>query len=163
MGVPISKFPHRASVLLEYMSLIRYAARYHRGLGWCAYDIKFRHKAAANKSLKWSTIDSQLRLKTFTVAPSLLKEDISVFQSGPSSSSTSTGTENRTCQNYSRGIPYARTPCIKEGKVNPPAPEHPPPRKVALVVWLLLSMQLTCTRPYPIILKGNLSTNYVQS
>ncbi|PFX32395.1 hypothetical protein AWC38_SpisGene2794 [Stylophora pistillata] len=32
MGVLISKFPHRASELLEYMSLIRYAAIYHRGL-----------------------------------------------------------------------------------------------------------------------------------
>ena len=32
MGVIISKFPHRASELLEYMSLIRYAAKYHRGL-----------------------------------------------------------------------------------------------------------------------------------
>ena len=80
MGVLISKFPHRASELLEYMSLMRYAARYLRGLGWCVYDIKFRQKAAANKTSKWSTIDSQLWLKTFTVAPSLLKEDISVFQ-----------------------------------------------------------------------------------
>ncbi|KAL9953831.1 hypothetical protein ACROYT_G041300 [Oculina patagonica] len=32
MGVIISKFPHRASEHLEYMSLIRYAAKYHRGL-----------------------------------------------------------------------------------------------------------------------------------
>ena len=46
-------FPHRAAELLEYMSLIRYAARYHKGLGWCVYDIKFRQKAATNKSLKW--------------------------------------------------------------------------------------------------------------
>ena len=112
MGVLISKFPHRASELLEYMSLMRYAARYHRGLGWCVYDVKFRQKAAANKTSKWSTIHSQLWLKTFTIAPSLLKEDISVFQSGPSSSSTSRGTENRTCHNFNRGIPCARTPCI---------------------------------------------------
>ena len=118
MGVIISKFPHRASELLEYMSLIRYAAKYHRGLGWCVYDIKFRQKAAANKSLKWSTIDSQLWLKTFTVAPSLLKEDIGVFQSGPSSTSTSRGTENRTCHNFNRGVPCARTPCIYAHKCN---------------------------------------------
>ena len=32
MGVLISKFPHRASELLEYMSLMRYAARYLRGV-----------------------------------------------------------------------------------------------------------------------------------
>ena len=105
MGVLISKFPHRASELLEYMSLSRYAARYHKGLGWCVYDIKFRQKAATNKSLKWSTIDSQLWLKTFTVAPSLLKEDIGVFQSGPSSSSTSKGAEDRTCHNFNWGFP----------------------------------------------------------
>ena len=171
MGVLISKFPHRASELLEYMSLIRYAARYHKGLGWCVYDIKFRQKAATNKALKWSTIDSQLWLKTFTVAPSLLKEDIGVFQSGPSSSSTSKGPENRTCHNFNRGVPCARTPCSyahkcnrsgcgkdhpgikcptnygtekqplhREGKyLPPPAPKHPPPRKIALVVLLLLS------------------------
>ena len=112
MGVLISKFPHRASELLEYLSITRYAARYHRGLGWCVYDIKVRQKAATNKSLKWSTIDSQLWLKTFTVAPSLVKEDISVFQSGLSSSSTSRGNENRTCHNFNRGISCARTPCI---------------------------------------------------
>ena len=52
MAVLISKFPHRASELLEYMSLIRYAARFHKGLGWCVYDIKFRQKVATNKSLK---------------------------------------------------------------------------------------------------------------
>lgn len=56
MGVVIRKFPHRASELLEYMSLIRYAAKQHRGLGWCMYDIKFRQKAAVNKSLNWETI-----------------------------------------------------------------------------------------------------------
>lgn len=100
------------------MSLIRYAVRYNRGLGWCVYDIKFWQKAAANKSLKWSTIDSQLCLETFTVAPSLLKEDISIFQSEPSSSSTSRGTENRTCHNFKRGIPCARTPCIYAHKCN---------------------------------------------
>ena len=41
MGVLISKFLHRAPELLEYMSLIRYAAKYHKGLGWRVYDVKF--------------------------------------------------------------------------------------------------------------------------
>ena len=72
MGLLITQLPHHASELLECTSLIRYAARYHNGLGWCVYDIKFQKKAATDKSLKWSTIDSQLWLKTFTVAPSLL-------------------------------------------------------------------------------------------
>ena len=117
------------------------------------YGIKFRQKAATNNSLKWPTIDSQLWLKNFTAAPSLLKEDIEVFQSGPSSSSTSRGTENHTCHNFHRGAPCARTTCnyahkcnrsgcgkdrprIKEQKKNLPksgkvtlAPKHLPPRK----------------------------------
>ena len=118
MGVLISNFLHGALELLVYMSLIRYAARYYRGLGWCIYDTNFQQKAAAYKSLKWSTIDIQLWLKTFKVSPSLLKEDISVFQSGPSSSSTSRGTENRTCHNFNRGIPCAGTPCIYAHKCN---------------------------------------------
>ena len=52
----------------------------------------------------------QLWLKTFTVAPSLLKEDIGVFQSGPLSTSTSRGTENRTCHNFNRGVPVPEPP-----------------------------------------------------
>ena len=81
MSVIISKHPSRAAELLEYLSLIRYAAKHHRGLGWCVYDVKFRQKAAANKFIKWSTIDSQLWLKTFTVASSLMKEELGFFQS----------------------------------------------------------------------------------
>ena len=43
--------------------------------GWCVYDVKF----------KWSTTDIQLWLKTVTVAPSLMKEELGFFQSGPPS------------------------------------------------------------------------------
>ena len=39
---------------VSVISLIRYAAKYHRGLGWCVYDVKFRQKTAANKSILWS-------------------------------------------------------------------------------------------------------------
>ena len=69
MSVIISKHPTRAAELLEYLSLIRYGAKYHRGLGWCVYDVKFRQKAAANKSIKWSVIDSQLWLKNVYCCP----------------------------------------------------------------------------------------------
>ena len=58
MSVIISKQPNRAAELLEYLSLTRYAAKYHRGIGWCVYDVKFRQKAPANKSILWSVIDS---------------------------------------------------------------------------------------------------------
>ena len=56
MSVIISKYPSRAPELLEYLSLIRYADKYHRGLGWCVFDVTFRQKAAVNKFIKWSTI-----------------------------------------------------------------------------------------------------------
>lgn len=65
------------------MSLIRYAAQYHKGLGWAVYDFKFRQKAAANRHLSWSAIDSQLWLKTFTVAPSVLKEEAGILLQDP--------------------------------------------------------------------------------
>ena len=119
MSVIISKYPNRAAELLEYLSLIRYAAKYHRGLGWCVYDVKFRQKAAINKSLNWSVIDSQLWLKTFTVAPSLMKEDIGIFQSGPSSTpSTVRRNEYRTCHNFNKGFSCTRTPCPYAHKCN---------------------------------------------
>ena len=80
LSVIIRKHPSRAAELLEYLSLIRYAAKYHRGLGWGVYDVTFRQKAAANKFIKWSTIDTQLWLKTFTVAKSFMKEELGFFQ-----------------------------------------------------------------------------------
>ena len=69
--------------------------------GWCVYDVKF----------KWSTTDSQLWLKTVTVAPSLMKEELGFFQSGPSSMlGTVRGNEYRTYHNFSKGFSSARTP-----------------------------------------------------
>ena len=41
MSFIISKHPSRVAELLENLSLIRYAAKYHRGLGWCVYDVNF--------------------------------------------------------------------------------------------------------------------------
>ena len=128
MSVIITREPFRSAELLEYLSLIRYAAKYHRGLGWCVYDNKFRHKAAAKKTLKWSDIDSQLWLKTFTVAPSLMKEEIGVFQSGPSpTTSTFRGNDNRTCHNFNKGFTCARNPCSYAHKCNRPGcgGDHP--------------------------------------
>ena len=79
MSVIISKHPSRAAELLEYLSLIRYAAKYHRGVGWCVYDVKFRQKAAANKFIMRSIIDNQLWLTTFTVVPSPVRTLIKPF------------------------------------------------------------------------------------
>ena len=127
MSVIISKHPNRAAELLEYLSLTRYAAKYHTGLDWCIYDVKFRQKAATNKSILWSVIASQLWLKTFTVAPSLMKEDIGFFPSGPSSASTFRGNEYRTCHNFNKGWLRVRTPCPYAHKCNKPGcgEDHP--------------------------------------
>lgn len=57
MTVIIDEHPIRAAELLEHLSLIRYAAKYHRGLGWSVYDIKFHQEAAAKNSIKWSVIE----------------------------------------------------------------------------------------------------------
>ena len=51
MSVTVSKHPNCAEELLEYLSLIRYAPKYHRGLERCVYDVSFCQKAAANKSM----------------------------------------------------------------------------------------------------------------
>ena len=60
MSVLIDKLPTRSQELLQYVSLIRYAARVHKGLGWAIYDFKFRQKASVNKSINWSVVDTQL-------------------------------------------------------------------------------------------------------
>lgn len=108
IGIVISKFPHSLSELFEYMSLKSYAARYHKGLAVCVYDIKFQQKATTNNSLSWSTTDSQLKLKTFTVAPLLLKKT-GVFQSGPSLPSTSGGPKTVLVTTSTRVLPVPET------------------------------------------------------
>ena len=37
MIIIVQKFPNRASELLQYMEIIRHAAKAHGGLGWCIY------------------------------------------------------------------------------------------------------------------------------
>ena len=101
MSVLTHKFPHRAQELLQYMSLIRYAARTHRGLGWCVYDHKFRQKASLNPSLNWSDIDQQLWLIIFTVSPDVLRRENPLFHHGPQKSGTSGG-ERGICIEYNR-------------------------------------------------------------
>ena len=78
-------YPLRAQEFLQYLSLIRYAARVHKGLGWAIYDHKFRQKASLDKSLVWSQIDQHLWLTIFTVSPLALKEENPLFNTGPQS------------------------------------------------------------------------------
>ena len=51
MSVFTQKFPQRSQELLQYLSLIRYGARVHKGLWWAIYDYKFRQKAAQNNRI----------------------------------------------------------------------------------------------------------------
>ena len=60
MNVLTHKFPTRLQELLQYVGLIRYAARVHKGLGWPICDFKFRQKASVDKSLDWSATENQL-------------------------------------------------------------------------------------------------------
>lgn len=126
MSVFTHKFPQRSQELLQYLSLIRYAARVHKGLGWAIYDYKFRQKAGQNKTRVWSEIDQQLWLKIFTVAPSVLKEEYPLFSNGPQTSSVSTGAERRgTCHNFNRLGWCHRAPCSFKHVCNKCAGAHP--------------------------------------
>lgn len=103
LSVLTDKFPFRSQELLQYLSLIRYAARVHKGLGWVIYDYKFRQKASKNKSLLWSIVDSQLWLTIFTVPPAVLREEYPLFTKGPSSSSAiSRGSNQGTCNTFNK-------------------------------------------------------------
>ena len=99
LRVFMHKFPQRSQELLRYLSLIRYAARVHGGLGWAIYDFKFRQKASLNKSLVWSNLDHQLWLTIFTVAPSVLKEEYSLFSKRPNSRASDGVASKGTCNN----------------------------------------------------------------
>jgi len=113
MSVFTHKFPQRPQELLQYLSLIRYAARVHKGLGWAIYDYKFRQKAGQNKTRVWSEDDQQLWLTIFTVAPSVLKEEYSPFSKGPQTTSVSSGGVRRgTCYAFNRGGRCNRDICI---------------------------------------------------
>lgn len=124
MSVLTQKFPQRSQELLQYLSLVRYAARVHSGLGWAVYDYKFRQKASINKSLVWSNLDNQLWLTIFTVAPSVLKEEYPLFSKGPNS--TSAGAANRgTCNSFNFNGACSRNPCRFKHVCNKCGGPHP--------------------------------------
>ena len=126
LSVLTHKFPLRSQELLQYLSLIRYAARVHKGLGWAIYDYKFRQKASTNKSLVWSVIDSQLWLTIFTAPPAVLKEEYPLFNQGPFHSSVSTGGSYRgICINYNRYGSCTRDPCRFRHVCNRCSGTHP--------------------------------------
>ena len=103
MSVMIHKFPTRSQELLQYVSLIRYAARVHKGLGWAIYDFKFCQKASVTKSLDWSAVHHQLWLTIFAVSPAVLKEEYPLCSQGLQCSVSTKGGDSRgTCNLYNR-------------------------------------------------------------
>ena len=126
MSVLIDKFPTRSQELLQYVSLIRYAARVHKGLGWASYDFKFRQKASVNKSINWSVVDTQLWLTISTVSPAILKEEYPLFSNGPQRSVSSTGGANRgTCNFYNMSGTCNSDPCYFRHVCNKCSGSHP--------------------------------------
>ena len=101
MIIIVQKFPNRASQLLQYMEITRHEAKAHGGLGWCIYDHKFRHKAAASRTLSWANIDMQLWLRIFTASSTQLREDYSLFSNGPSHKAGAA--RDAICHSYNRG------------------------------------------------------------
>ncbi|XP_078351960.1 uncharacterized protein LOC144636646 [Oculina patagonica] len=125
MSIFIRKFPLRSQEFLQYMSVIRYAAQFHKGLGWCIYDFKFRQKASLDKSLVWSRINQQLWLMIFTVAPSVLREEYPLFSKGPHVSVSTGAAPRGTCNNFNRTGSCLREPCAFRHVCNKCGGPHP--------------------------------------
>ena len=69
ISVIISHFPNRGIELIDYMGIIREAAADFPSLGFLIYDYQFRMKAAADKSIYWGAIYSQLWLRCLSILP----------------------------------------------------------------------------------------------
>ena len=124
MSVFTCKYPLRAQEFLQYLSLIRYAARVHKGLGWAIYDHKFRQKASLDKSLFWSQIDQHLWLTIFTVSPLALKEEYPLFNNGPQSNA-SKGDVRGFCHQYNGVGVCRRDQCEYQHICNICKGQHP--------------------------------------
>ena len=126
MSVLIHKFPTRSQELLQYASLIRYAVRVHRGLGWAIYDFTFRQKASVTKSLDWSLVDNQLWLTIFTMSPAVLIEEYPLFSNAPQHSVSRKWGDNRaTCNPYNRYGTFSRDPGYFRHLCNKCSGSHP--------------------------------------
>jgi len=124
MSVFTHKYSLRAQEFLQYSSLIRYAARVHKGLGWAIYDHKFRQKASLDNSLVWSQIDQHLWLTIFTVSSLALKEEYTIVNSGPQSNA-SKGDVRGICHQYNRVGVCSRDQCEYQHIYNRCKGQHP--------------------------------------
>ena len=124
MSVFTHKYPFRSQEFLQYLSLIRYAARVHKGLGWAIYDHKFRQKTSLDKSIVWSQIDQHLWLTIFTVSPLALKEEYPLFNSGPQSNASKGGVRG-ICHQYNRVGVCSKDQCEYQHICNRCKSQHP--------------------------------------
>ena len=65
-GVLTTRYPQHAQDFFAYQKTIVHASRSFAGGHWVTYDLCYRRRAAATKSLRWSLIDFTLYNETFT-------------------------------------------------------------------------------------------------
>ena len=106
MSIYFQKHPQKVQELLQYMSVIRDAARKHGGFLWRDYDEQFRVRQAAY-ACPWSQINSDLWLKTFSVSNQNSTTTQSETGSNQTSNSNSISVQKRksfrTCHGFNQG------------------------------------------------------------
>lgn len=106
MSIYLKKNPQKVQELLQYMTVIRDAARKHGGLLWREYDEQFRVRQAAYAS-SWAQINSDLWLKIFSGSNQTLNNsqlELSSNQNSYSNQSTSQYRKSvRTCHGFNQG------------------------------------------------------------
>ena len=106
MSIYLKKRPQKTQELLQYMSVIRDAARKHGGLFWREYDEQFRIRQAAYAS-SWAQINSDLWLQIFAGSYQNLNNNQSTSGSNQSSLSNQSAFQSKkslvTCRSFNQG------------------------------------------------------------
>ena len=66
VAILASEYPHKTTDFMTYLRTIMKAPRSFIGDGWITYDMAYRRKAVATKSLDWSQVDFTLYNETFS-------------------------------------------------------------------------------------------------
>ena len=66
MLLSLYRSTHSAPHMMAYLATIVYGRRRFEGMGWVLYNTAYRHRAAQQKDLNWSAIDSSLFNTLFT-------------------------------------------------------------------------------------------------
>ena len=119
------------------MGIIREAAADFPGLGFLIYDYQFCMKDAADKSIYWGVIDSQLWLRIFSKHPSRLRkayhdildvsssESNSLLYQGPQFNRAVHQGDVQRCHSYIRRRGCVRNPCPYAHLCNQCGEKHP--------------------------------------